>query len=164
MAKISYLINKGGARLLDCLVDSDEIDILVTGPGMLFKQLELVTNLSAFEGCDAGFFIDVAKDIEATIYCGHQPPEIVDVNVESHRTGMELTINLGPPSMYQSLVKLCTRSGRTFRDLLIGARGNLPEMMAAFNVVRAGGHQEHHASAHKTIREHAQKHLDHSGH
>ncbi len=168
MATQEYLLTKGGPRLLDFLVDANEIDVLVTGPGMLFQRLELVTSGSALEGCDAGFFQEVAARIEGTVYCGHTPPEPAAIEVQPHRAGAELRIEFGPPSMYQSLLKLRTRSGRTFREVVEEARGDdpgnvpRPPIMAALNVIRATTHHDHHASAKKAIHDQAAAHGSHA--
>lgn len=164
MKRVEYLLTKAGPRLLDALVDSPEIEVLVTAPGMLFKRLEFVTNLDAFEGCDAGFYAELAEDMVGTIYCGHQAPIKADIRLEPHRIGVELTIELDPPTMYQSLLLLRTRSGRTFRETIMESRSvaNETDIIAVFYVVRAASHHEHHASATKQIREHAQ--LNHETH
>jgi hypothetical protein len=163
MEKVHYLLTKAGPRLLDMLVDTASIDILVTAPGMLCKQLEFVTNLSVLEGCDADFYTEFANDIEATIFCGHQAPQAADVIVEAHRLGAELHIKLGAPSMYQSLLRLRTRSGRSFKISILASLGDTliqpPEnIMVGFYVVRASGHHEQHRSASKHLRDHAAMH------
>ena len=164
MEKIHYLLTKAGPRLLDLIVDTAQIDILVTAPGMLFQQLEFVTNLGLFEGCDAGFYHALAQDLEATVFCGHQAPLAVDINVDAHRIGAELSIELGQPSMYQSLLRLRTRSGKTFKDSITASRATVTDhhMMAGFYVVRATGNHEHHKSSVKHIRHHAD--MNHSSH
>lgn len=164
MEKIQYLLTKAGPRLLNALVDSPEIDVLVTAPGMLFKRLEFVTNLNAFEGCDASFYTELAEDMEGTIFCGHQAPTKADIKVELHRIGAELTIELEPPTMYQSLLRLRTRTGRTFRETIMESRSVATEndVIAVFYIVRAASHHEHHASAVKLIREQAQ--MNHEAH
>jgi len=167
MEKIHYLLTKAGPRLLDLMVDTAQIDILVTAPGMLFERLELVTNLGMLEGCDAGFYYELAKDLEATVFCAHKAPVQVEIAVDAHRLGAELSIELGEPSMYQSLLRLRTQSGKTFREVITASRAviNNETMMAGFYVVRATGNHEHHKSASKHIRNHA-KHakMDHSSH
>jgi hypothetical protein len=157
MEKIHYLLTKAGPRLLDLMVDTAQIDILITAPGMLFQRLELVTNLGLLEGCDAGFYHELAKDLEATVFCSHQAPLSVDIAVDAHRIGAELTIGLGESSMYQSLLRLRTHSGKTFKEVITASRAMLTDhaMMAGFYVVRATGNHEHHKSSRKHIRAHA---------
>ena len=166
MQRVEYLLTKAGPRLIDCFVEADQIDILVTGPGMLFDRLDLLTNQSALNGCDASFYTKIAADLEGEIHCGLRPPSAVTISVEPHRVGLELSIRLGPTSMYQSLLWLRTRSGRTFRDLIETAtagRANVP-LIAVFHAVRSSSHHEHHASAHKAIRERAATMADQAGH
>lgn len=147
----------GGPRLLDIFVGTDEIEILVTGPGMLFDRLELVTNLSALDGCTFGALEAIAADLEGISACGHRAPEHVDIRVEAHRTGPELVLDLGPASMYQSVLTLRTRSGQSFRELLRAAMGR-ENLIAALQAVRATAHHEHHHSASRVIRDHAEQH------
>ena len=49
MGTVEYLLTKADPRLLDAMIDSSEVDVLVTGPSMLFQRLDFITNLSAFE-------------------------------------------------------------------------------------------------------------------
>ena len=160
MTTIQYHLTKAGPRLLDVMVDSPQIDCTVTGPGMLIQALKLLTDRDALSGCDAEFYDSVAKDLDATYFCGHRPPSAMDVSVEPHRLGAELTIDVGPVSMYQTLIRLRTLSGRTFRQLLMESiAGEAPEqMIAVLYAVRATSHHEHHASAAAAIREHASGH------
>jgi hypothetical protein len=155
METIKYLLSKAGPRLLNVMVDSPQIDIIVTAPGMLFQRLELVTNLGAFEGCDADFYSELASDMEGTIFCGHQAPIRTVISVQTHRVGTELTIDLDPLSMYQSLIRLRTRSGRSFNAVVNSSLGTKTDLdvIAVFNAIRATGHHEHHPSAAKLIRE-----------
>jgi len=164
MKKTHYLLTKAGPRLLDLMVDTAQIDILVTAPGMLFQRLELVTNLGLLEGCDAGFYHELAKDLDATVFCGHQAPIAVDITVNAHRVGAELSIELGEPSMYQSLLRLRTHSGKTFKEVISASRATLTghTMMAGFYVVRATGNHEHHKSSRKHIHNHAD--MQHTSH
>lgn len=156
MTTIQYHLTKAGPRLLDVMVDSPQIDFTVTGPGMLVRALKLLTDRDAISGCDAQFYRTVADDLDATSFCGHREPSAVDVRVESHRLGAELTIDVGPVSMYQALIRLRTVSGRTFRQLLLESVACEPprEMIAVLYAVRATSHHEHHASASTVIRNH----------
>ena len=162
MTTVHYHLTKAGPRLLDVLVDSPQIDCTVTGPGMLIQAFRLLTDRDALSGCDAQFYYSVANDLDGTSFCGHRAPSAVDVRVEPHRLGAELTIAVGPVSMYQALIRLRTVSGRTFRQLLLESiAGDPPErMIAVLYAVRAGSHHELHTSAGAAIREHASGHRD----
>lgn len=162
MRTVQYHLTKAGPRLLDVMVDSPQIDCTVTGPGMLIQALKLLTDRDAVSGCDAQFYRSVANDLEGTSFCGHRAPSAVDVSVEPHRLGPELTIDVGPVSMYQALIRLRTVSGRTFRQLLLESiAGDPPEgMIAVLYAIRASSHHDHHASAGAAIHKHASRHGD----
>ena len=162
MTTVQYHLTKAGPRLLDLMVDSPQIDCTVTGPGMLVRELRLLTDRDVLSGCDAQFYHSVANDLEGTSFCGHRSPSAVDVRVEAHRMGVELTIDVGPVSMYQTLIRLRTLSGRTFRELLLESIfGDPPErMIAVLYAVRSISHHEHRASAAEAIRDHASRVLD----
>ncbi|MFD0345760.1 hypothetical protein ACFQ0M_05990 [Kitasatospora aburaviensis] len=46
-AAASAVLFKGG---FDLLIDATELRLVVTGPGMLYERLDLVTDLTPFEG------------------------------------------------------------------------------------------------------------------
>ena len=153
MTTVRYHLTKAGPRLLDLLVDSPQIDCTVTGPGMLIQAFKLLTDRDVVSGCDAQFYHSVANDLEGTSFCGNRPPSAVAVRVERHRLGPELTIAVGPVSMYQALIRLRTVSGRTFRELVLESMAGAPpeQMIAVLCAVRASSHHEHHASAMRAV-------------
>ena len=74
--------------------------------------------------------------------------------MEPHRLGAELSIDLGPTSMYQSELRLRTTTGGSFRELIDEALGpddnplwSGGETIAVLSAIRATGHREHHRSA-----------------
>jgi hypothetical protein len=142
----SALLFKGGPSLLNLLIDANEFQITVTGPRMLFEQLQLVTTLSAFEGYTALRLREFAAQLEGTIHCGLVGIEHAEIAVKPLRSGGVMTISLGPPSMYQSLLILRTRSGESFRTLF--ERVFLPQstemIFAGLQAVPASGHLERH--------------------
>ena len=84
---------------------------------------------------------------------------VAEITVESHRLGAELSIELGPTSMYQSLLDIQTTNGQTFQELIEASLANNETpftseepTLAMLVTVRASGHQEHHTSAHSAIR------------
>jgi hypothetical protein len=163
MEKVHYLLTKAGPRLLNLMVDANQVDIIVTAPGMLCQRLEFVTNLGALDGCDAGFYTELSRHLYAHAYCGHTTPKQVDISVNTHRLGAELSIDLGEPNMYQSLLRLRTCSGRSFREVIQNSR-SLPsqtEMMAGLYVVKAEGHHEHYQAMPKA-QENKQSHQHHN--
>jgi hypothetical protein len=137
---------KGGPTLLDLLVDVNELRIVVTGPRMLFEKLTLVTTLSAFDGCTVGRLRELAGSLEGTIHCGLVGMQPAEIAVHSVRSGGHLEISLGPPNLYQSELVLRTRTGETFRDLLVRllAGGSSVPFLAGLHPVTATGHHEHH--------------------
>ena len=147
-----YLLQKGGPSLLDLRLSTSELHILVTGPGMLFERLKLLTSLSVIEGCDIHQLHRLAKNIEGRVLCGGTGIERLPVKVVTHRTGATLEIDLGPASMYQTEIILQTISGESFDSLLsrlLSPEGN-NQFMAALYAVPATAHLEHHIHHHKT--------------
>jgi hypothetical protein len=117
----------------------------VTGPRMLFEHLELVTTLSALDGCTVPRLQELAGCLEGTVHCGLVGVEHARIQVEKLRSGGSLQIGLGPPSMYQSELVLRTRTGETFRALLRRLLTSDPSrsFMAGLHAVTATGHLEH---------------------
>jgi hypothetical protein len=141
----SVLFYKGGPTLINLLIDNTELRIIVTGPRMLFERLQLLTTLSAFDGCTVRRLQDLANSLEGTIHCGLVGVIRADIIVEKLRSGGILQIDLGPASMYQSELILRTRTGETFSSLI--HRVLSPSQVYPFFVglygVPATGHLEH---------------------
>ena len=147
------VLTKSGPRLIDLYRDENLLVVLVNGPGMLYSKLEFMTNRSVVDGASYSFFQKIAHGLEATVDCPHAPMRRAEITVESHRLGAELSINIGPPSMYQNELRIRTTSGITFRELIDQAlRGqycvydNHTTLVAVLVAVRAKGHHEHHSS------------------
>jgi hypothetical protein len=142
----STALFKGGPTLIDVLIDVDELRIVVTGPGMLFERLQLLTTLSAFEGCTVQRLRDLADSLEGTIHCGLVGILPAEITVAALRSGGILQIDLGPPTLYQSELLLRTRTGETFRVLLQRLLSTDPSrpFFAGLHAVTATGHLEHH--------------------
>ena len=150
----TVVLTKTGPRLIDIYRDVNEVRIIVNGPGMLYEKLEFMTNRSAIDGATFAFYEQVAANLEATVDCPHAPVHSAKINVASHRVGAELSVDLGPISMYQSELRIRTVTGGTFRALiddLIGDSveffGDNADVIAVFVAVRATGHHEQHTSA-----------------
>ena len=141
----STTLFKGGPTLVDLLVDVTELRITVTGPRMLFERLELVTTLSALDGCTVARLEELAGCLEGTIHCGLVGVQHAQIEVETLRSGGNLQVDLGPPSMYQSELVLRTRTGETFQALLRRLLVTNPSQpfVAALHAVTATGHLEH---------------------
>lgn len=148
-ATASVVLFKGGASLVDLLVDDPELRITVTGPGMLFERLDLLTTLSPFEGCTVQGFRELAASMEGTIHCGLVGTQRAKIDVVTHRSGGILQIGLGPANMYQSELVLRTRTGETFRALIQRLLSHDPArpFFAGLHAVPATGHLEHHHEA-----------------
>lgn len=151
--KPTVILTKSGPRLIDLYVDEQELHIVVNGPGMLYSSLDFMINRSVVDGASFSFFRDIADGLEAIVDCPHSPIRRAPITVESHRLGAELSINLGPPNMYQSEVRLRTSGGGTFRRLIdealrdhYDAQNGHQELVAVLVAVRATGHHEHYAS------------------
>ncbi|MFE0044848.1 hypothetical protein [Streptomyces albireticuli] len=142
----SVVLSKGGAALVDLLVDTAEFKITVTGPRMLFAHLSLLTTLSPFEGSTAQRVEELAHHLEGTVHCGLIGIQQADITVDKHRAGAVLQIGLGPASMYQSELVLRTRTGETFRALITRLLSDDPSrpFFAGLYAVPATGHLEHH--------------------
>ena len=158
----TLLLTKAGPRLIDFCLDADELSIQANGPGMVFEKLELMTNRTALDGATVRFYQEVARGLPATVACPHADLRQAAITVEPHRLGAELSIELAPPSMYQSELRLLTVSGETLRTLIERALGPPPESfpregdtIAVLVAVRATGHHEHHASAGAALRRNA---------
>jgi len=137
---------KGGPTLIDLLIDVKELRITVTGPRMLFDSLQLLTTLSAVEGCTAQRLQDLADSLEGTIHCGLVGIVRAPITVAGLRSGGILQIDVGPPSLYQSELVLRTRTGETFRALIRRLLSTDPSrpFLAGLHGVTATGHLEHH--------------------
>jgi hypothetical protein len=144
-ATASTALFKGGPTLIDLLVDVTELRITVTGPRMLFERLELVTTLSALDGCTVQQLRKLAGCLEGTIHCGLVGVQHAGIQVETLRSGGSLQIDLGSANMYQSELVLRTRTGETFRALVQRLLVSDPSrsFVAGLHAVTASGHLEH---------------------
>ncbi len=142
---VRHLLHKGGPTLIDLRQPATELNIIVTGPGMLFAGLRLLTSLSILDGCSFSQLRVLASSIEGHVFCGGTGIQRVDITVNQYRTGGALDIGVGPPSMYQSEIVLRTTSGETFATLIdrILNRGRGGPYLAALHGVVASGHMEH---------------------
>lgn len=148
---VSAILLKGGPNLVEVYVDSPELHLVVTGPGMLFDRLDLVTTLSSIDGCTSQAIVELADSIEGDVYCGLNGIEALEIGVESHRAGVVLQIGLGTPSMYQSELVLRTRSGETFQALIdrTVASGATDSFFVGLHAVVATTHMEHQHGGHE---------------
>ena len=171
----TLVLNKAGPRLIDFYRDDNRLTIAVNGPGMLFEKLELMINKTALDGAGIDFFRRVAAGLRATIACPHEPMRSADITVDIHRLGAELSIELGPASMYQSQLSIYTAGGESFRQLIDASLDEADTrfvskepLMAMLVAVRATSHHEHHASAASEIRKNKESdsahHHSHMGH
>jgi hypothetical protein len=137
---------KGGPTLIDLLIDVSELRLAVTGPRMLFEKLVVVTTLTALDGATAGRLRELADSLDGTIHCGLVGIQRAAITVAAVRSGAHVEIALGPPSMYQSELVLRTRTGETFRQLLLRLLTQDPTrpFLAGLHPVTATGHLEHH--------------------
>ncbi|GLW46994.1 hypothetical protein Stsp02_26560 [Streptomyces sp. NBRC 14336] len=141
-------LSKGGASLVDLLVDAPEVRVVVTGPGMLYDHLVLLTTLTPADGCNAHRVKELAASLEGTVHCGAVGVHPAEISVTPYRAGVLLRIGLGPANMYQSTLVLRTHTDETFRELLTRLLSDDPErpFFAGLHGVPATGHLEHHHS------------------
>jgi hypothetical protein len=157
LAAQRVLLGKGGSTLVDLLVETPELRIAVTGPGMLFARLEFATTLSALDGCTVRRLQALAGSLSGTIHCGLIGSQPAEIAVEGRRTGGVLWIGLGPASMYESELVLATKTGETFAALIrrLLATAAPGPFLAALYPVTATGHLEHHHEGSETGEHHA---------
>lgn len=139
------VIGKGGPSFIDLRRPTPALRILVTGPGMLFSTLRLVTSLGVLEGCTFRALTGLRDELEVLAACGHSPPTSVRVVVDSDRTGPRLAMGVGPTSMYQTelLVRTRTREPLTsvvHRNLVVG---DTRDYVVGLTPVPAEGNPEH---------------------
>ncbi len=146
----SVVLFKGGATLVDLLIDVRELRVTVTGPRMLFERLELLTTLSALDGATVPRLRELAGCLEGTIHCGSIGVQRSEIAVATLRSGGVLQIDLGPPSMYQSELVLRSRTGETFRAVITRLLSDDPSrpFFAGLHPVTATGHLEHEPGLH----------------
>ncbi|MFF8289534.1 hypothetical protein ACF068_09955 [Streptomyces sp. NPDC016309] len=144
-SRAAAMLFKGGPSLIDLLVDDTDLRITVTGPGMLFQHLDLLTTLSPFDGCTVQGLREFAGHLEGTVLCGLVGTERVPVEVVTDRAGGTLRIGLGPANMYQSELVLRTTTGETLRALARRLLTRAPDrpFFAGLHAVPATGHMEH---------------------
>lgn len=146
----TVVLGKGGPTLINLRRGESRLRLLVTGPGMLFSNLRLVTTLDVFQGASVDALAELGEALEVTAVCGHTFPREAEVAVTRQRTGAALDIDLGPANMYQSEITVRTRTGETFDALLARVFGDLGDHLVAIHPVTATGHLEHaHGSIHK---------------
>ncbi|MDH3639357.1 MAG: hypothetical protein OES09_12990, partial [Gammaproteobacteria bacterium] len=160
---LRHLLHKGGPSLINLRLDTNEIHVVVTGPGMLFERLRLMTSLSIFDGYSIHQLRTLASTLEGHVFCGGTGIQRVSIEVNYHRTGGALEIGVGPPSMYQNEIVLRTTTGETFAALidrlLNSGRGGV--YLAALHGVAARDHLEHSHGTPDTVDDVHARHGDH---
>ncbi|MBC2907443.1 hypothetical protein [Streptomyces cupreus] len=142
---LTLALSKGGATLVDLLVDVPEVRVVVTGPRMLYEHLNLLTTLTPADGCNAHRVQELAANLEGAVHCGAVGVRQAEIDVQSYRAGVLLQIGLGPANMYQSELVLRTRTGETFRALITRLLTDDPArpFFVGLHGVPASGHLEH---------------------
>ena len=146
--RIVYTLGKGGPSLFDLRSNTRELILLVTGPGMLFDHLEVLTTLSAAAGATAKAWQAFTKGIECVANCSNVGKLKIVPELKTSRVGMRVHIGLGPIGMYQTELVLRVRKRySTFRKFCDEVFG-YPKPAASYSVVLypaiATGHAEHH--------------------
>lgn len=143
----TYVLGKGGPTLLDLRLESPEMRILITGPGMLYEKLRLLTSLGVSEGCHYRTLQALAGQLSATALCGAEGTQRVPISVVGRRTSAVIEIQLGPDSMYQNELVLTTTDGTSLRELLdrtIAEWYDGSDYVVALEPIPADGHLERH--------------------
>jgi hypothetical protein len=146
--RVVYTLGKGGPSLFDLRSNTREVILLVTGPGMLFDHLEVLTTLSAAAGATAKAWQAFTKGIDCVANCSNVSKLKIMPELKTSRVGMRVHIALGPIGMYQTELRLRVRKrDSTFRKLCDQVFGR-PKPAASYSVFLypavATGHPEHH--------------------
>ncbi|MGI9622225.1 MAG: DUF1353 domain-containing protein [Acidimicrobiales bacterium] len=144
--RLADQVGKGSSTLVDLRVRRPFVRIAVTGPGMLVDRLRLVTDLGILEGHGHPALEELADGLKATSFCGRTGPTPADVVVAVNRQGPALEVDVGPSSMYETVLEVMTVDGSTLEDLLkrtIGARTGRG-FVAALTPIPSTGHLERH--------------------
>jgi hypothetical protein len=146
--RIVYTLGKGGPSLFDLRTNTREVILLVTGPGMLFDHLEVLTTLSAAAGATARAWQAFTKGMECVANCSNVSKLKIMPELKRSRVGMRVHIALGPIGMYQTeLILRVRKRDSTFRKFCDEVFGP-PKPAASYSVFLypaiASGHPEHH--------------------
>jgi hypothetical protein len=146
--RIVYTLGKGGPSLFDLRTNTREVILLVTGPGMLFDHLEVLTTLSAAAGATAKAWQAFTKGIDCVAHCSNVSKLKIMPELKRSRVGMRVHIALGPIGMYQTeLILRVRKRDSTFRKFFDEVFGH-PKRAASYSVFLypaiATGHPEHH--------------------
>lgn len=164
LADIVYVLRTGGPSLLDLCVDSNEIHILVNGPGMSFEYLNLLTSLALADGYSVDTLATFTEEIEIVAHCGHVGTTKIVPKQVPNLNSVQLQIGLGPMSMYESELILETKSGETFIHLIERtiAQFHTGKYLVALAVISGTSHHASHTPGHHD--EHMPDPHGHSGH
>ena len=148
--RVSEQVGKGSATFTDLRIPRSFVRISVTGPGMLVRGFRLVTDLGILEGHSEPALQSLARRLRATAYCGLTGPTEPEVRVEVDRQGPALHVDVGPASMYESVIEIATVDGEPLEALLkatIGS-GTGRGFVAGLVPVAAAGNPEEHGHEH----------------
>lgn len=143
----TFVLGKGGPSLVDLRIRRSEFRILVTGPGMLYEKLQLVTTLSISEGCHFRTMEKLAERLSAVALCGSAGSRPAEIRTVGRRTSPVIEIEPGPHSMYQNELVIQTRNGWSFDKLIrktIAENSDDDDFIVALEALPASGHMEHH--------------------
>lgn len=161
----TFVLGKGGPSLVDLRIRRSEIRLLVTGPGMLYEKLQMVTSLSISEGCHFRTMEKLAQGLSAYALCGSAGSRPAEIRTIGRRTSPVIEIEPGPHSMYQNELVLKTRNGWSFDKMIrktIAENSDDDDFLVALEPIPASGHTEHHVR--HDLFGHDPSHDGHSGH
>lgn len=141
-------IGKGSATFVNLRVQRPFVRVSVTGPGMLVDGVRLVTDLGVLDGHSHPALVELANGLEAVAHCGLTGPTPLAIRVVPNRQGPALEIDVGPASMYESVIEVTTGDGGPLDVLLrkTVASGTGRGFVAGLVPIPATGHAEHHTA------------------
>ena len=116
--RITAQVGKGSSTFIDLKVPRSTLRMTVTGPQMLLSGLRLVTDLGILEGHHHPSLEKLASSLTCTAYCGRTGPTKTEIAVVVDRLGPALVIDVGPQSMYESIIEISTRRHETLEAAL----------------------------------------------
>ncbi len=134
----TVLISRGGRHFVNLRIEFNELHLWIDGPGMTVSAFRFVTSLDALEGYNATAIRRIVGDLRLIARCGHKTDERVATEIRASSMGPIFELGVGPMGMYTGEVRLATRSGRTFRELLDSAFNAEASSIAANRAYVAG--------------------------
>ena len=117
LAQSGLVIGHEGPTLINFRRDCARFELEVNRPGLLFTSLEVRTTLGLQDGCDYAALRKFVDGFVVTAFCGHSRPELVGIRVAMRTLAPYVSIDVGLPSMYMSVLQFDTKKEETFGQL-----------------------------------------------